>query len=1179
MVGSRAVLIAAITLFSCSLSRGAALSPPLGKLKIWVSADRLALKDGEPVSSWPDLSGDRLDLTSSNGTSPTFVAAGPGGHPTVAFHGDTRRKPPINSILNIPLTGEWPEVTVIFAGRKFASPSLINTADMTGALFSPGTAGYQLLNEPIKVPAFAQPPADPGIAEVVTITAGFDEAGVMRLTTYQNGKMVGTAREPTVTLGIMFRNGMLGTKNIFGYGPFDGDVSEMLLYQAALTEPQRQSAERYLMVKYGLLPGNGDVVAPAVPLVHALEKVHHADAGEPAKAGLQLWARPEELPAADGAALARWPDASGHHNDMTAEGAAIPKSSGEGIAGYPIAVMAGDKTKSPPLNQYLTMPLRGEWKQVTMILVGDGFKPDGLFDTAPGTENSLQEWYGGDVRFWGGDRVEAHDAFKILDQLSEKQMVEVTFRIDDHGQELNTYVNGLQQQHHVSLPAAMKKPFAFSIGQLGNDSRYNDHYKVRLSEVLVYDRVLTDEERRATEDYLCRKYDLLRLTPESAARARSTFSLGTVHLPTTQSWVGNTFPGFVPEVGAPGYDWVQSGISDIMALPDGTVVASSIYDEAGKAIGFYKDGKPLPTMAPIGTGSMCTDGSYLYLAVSGMNKPRAGVRRFTLDLKEALWPEFKEGDAVWFATAKPWMEEAGIVAIGDNLYISIDGSTALNVVNKVTGKVVGTVPCPAQPARLAVGANGTIWAALPDSVVQLTTDGTLTGRKVTGVKPGGIAVDPAGHLMVADTDKRQQIITYDVSGIEAREIAALGVRGGVWAGPHPGEMGADRLFEVTALTVDGAGNVYANVAAHQIRAFSPEGKQLWHIEDTCFCTVGDFDPASDANDYYTGVDHYAYSPDQPGKDWIWKGITYDRARFPEMALGSNAAVQLRRINGVLLRYSMSDGLKIHRKEPDSEIFVPCGDYCTLAGKDGVRPKAAPAQGRYLWVDKNDDGLITPDEITQPDAAAKPNQPSYNIWVDSKGGIWEPEDRLGMRYIPMKGMTRAGAPIYDFADQVWTSRPKEFITVLRCLYFPETNTMYLSGLTWDHPAKGNESWGNCGREAIRYDNWTKPTRHLVSRMPFPDNAWTLIAMSVSDDTHRLYVGEMGTAVVFVYDADSGKFIGCLEQDMKLFGRNPGWIDQSGGVRAFTCRNGETVVLAEDSYLEKTVIYRIPPGGMK
>jgi hypothetical protein len=458
-------------------------------------------------------------------------------------------------------------------------------------------------------------------------------------------------------------------------------------------------------------------------------------------------------------------------------------------------------------------------------------------------------------------------------------------------------------------------------------------------------------------------------------------------------------------------------------------------------------------------------------------------------------------------------------------------------------------------------------------------DGTLTGSKVDGVRPGGIAVDKAGHLLIADNSPgRSQVVVYDVGGSAPKQIGAIGIPGGVWAGPRPGEMGPDRLFEVTALAVDDAGNIAMDLAGHQLREYSPGGKMLWHIEDTCFCTVGDFDPASDASDYYTGVDHYVYVPGQPvGKDWDWKGITYDRTRFPEMALGSNAAVLLRRINGHLLRYSMTDGLVIHRHDPAGEIFIPCGAYCTLAGKDGDRPKAAPAQGRYIWVDKNGNGLIAADEITQPDSTAKPNQPSYNIWVDSKGGIWEPEGRWGMRYTPLSGMTVQGAPIYSFSSQVWIPRPAEFISVNRCVYFPDTDTMYLSGDTWDHPAKPNESWGNCGREAIRYDDWSKPTRHLVSQMPFPDTAWTLIAMSVVDTSHRLYVGEMGTAVVFVYDTDTGKLLGCLEQDMKVFGRNPGWIDQSCGVRAVTRANGDVVVLVEDSYLEKTIVYRIPAGA--
>jgi hypothetical protein len=55
------------------------------------------------------------------------------------------------------------------------------------------------------------------------------------------------------------------------------------------------------------------------------------------------------------------------------------------------------------------------------------------------------------------------------------------------------------------------------------------------------------------------------------------------------SWVGNTFSG----AGSSGKGrWIQNMIASIDVTPDGTVMAASSWDEAGRCIGLYRDGQP-----------------------------------------------------------------------------------------------------------------------------------------------------------------------------------------------------------------------------------------------------------------------------------------------------------------------------------------------------------------------------------------------------------------------------------------------------------------------------------------------------------------------------------------------------------------------------------------------------------
>src|ERR1700682_4781498 len=59
-------------------------------------------------------------------------------------------------------------------------------------------------------------------------------------------------------------------------------------------------------------------------------------------------------------------------------------------------------------------------------------------------------------------------------------------------------------------------------------------------------------------------------------------SLAQTTTPYTTSWVGNTFGG--------GSKWVQDSVETIFVTPDGTVLTNSVWDEAGRESGIYRNG-------------------------------------------------------------------------------------------------------------------------------------------------------------------------------------------------------------------------------------------------------------------------------------------------------------------------------------------------------------------------------------------------------------------------------------------------------------------------------------------------------------------------------------------------------------------------------------------------------------
>ena len=80
------------------------------------------------------------------------------------------------------------------------------------------------------------------------------------------------------------------------------------------------------------------------------------------------------------------------------------------------------------------------------------------------------------------------------------------------------------------------------------------------------------------------------------------------------SWIGNTFGG--------GSKWVQIQISAMYVASDGTVYTNSVWDEAGREAGIYKDGDAIAKASNLhgwgrtGGEAVTANSKYLYLAMT-----------------------------------------------------------------------------------------------------------------------------------------------------------------------------------------------------------------------------------------------------------------------------------------------------------------------------------------------------------------------------------------------------------------------------------------------------------------------------------------------------------------------------------------------------------------------------------
>jgi hypothetical protein len=1144
------------------------------RLMLWVKAEDLVgkLKDAGNVTVWPDASGLFNDLTDGvkDATAPSFKESGENGRPAVVFAGDARAKPKVVQALKAPLTGEWKGTTIFLVGSNLGSSSgWFGTGNGQGELRSFGPFQHCGSKNSFGFDKFAPLKGKPG-PQLATVECGMDEKGAMNLTAYANGQQVATSSDPFPNYGVTCNSPTIGS-----YGtdvPHSGELYEMLIYKGVLTGSERRSTEEYLMAKYGLASSTPETAkAPAGYLMQKTASPPPALKNQPCQNGLQLWAAADDITGEDRQEVAVWQNHAGDKKPLTAIPGHSPKLVKDSVNGHAVLRFEAVPSSKPPVYDALELPLKGVWQELTLISVGRNLNGNWWFKSSNG-KSQLR----GSMSFaqhTGSSKFAGRSAALIGGEKDVSIGALIFGKLGDTGQYLKFnrygYNLGTLEDPSQKLDIIFDKASIFEI---------NNGISADLAELLIYNRALTDAERQQTERYLAEKYALPLKSAAEIAKdptPRSKWSLSERQLPRHFSWLGNSESGKE--------SWIQHGIFSICSLPDGRVAAISVWDEAHKEIGLYENGKSvtetsegLPSGISGGGGMIATDGKHLYAGITPGGKtpkPPAGIRRLSFDLKEMPWPDLPKG-RIKIDTTRDWQEIDGLAIIGRELFATLQHADGIRVYDAETGAFRRHLEVAAH-GRLTADLAGLLWAADADGAIQMEVSGKPTGRKITGVSVGGLAVNPKGQLLIADKGKRQQVIVYDINGIKPVEVSTIGEPRGVYA--NRGIMSDTRLVEPSGVGVDAQGNVTVS-GGWRIMNYGPDGKFRWKVICTHFCIVGDFDPGTDGNDIYTKNFHYAYKPGKaPGDDWEWVGYTADPTRFPEMATGGAYTI-IRRLNGNLYRFRMAEGAEgvvVSRKEKDSEFFIPCAVVQTCENKTlpKTRLKAAPETGRYIWTDTNGNGLAENDEISMPPEKIKYDWSKY-LFVDSQAGIWQPQGRTGMRYFPCTGFTESGAPVYTFATEKLIPRPPEFIDVRRTNYYPETDTMYLSGYTWENQAVPGE-WVTSGSEIIRYDNWSKPTRKTACRIPFPTGA-TISSWDVVPKRNLLFAGELGSSVVFVYNTKNGKLLGIVEPDPDKVG-GVGWLDFPGGaIHAFERKNGEIIISLEECFREKELVFRIPPG---
>lgn len=670
------------------------------------------------------------------------------------------------------------------------------------------------------------------------------------------------------------------------------------------------------------------------------------------------------------------------------------------------------------------------------------------------------------------------------------------------------------------------------------------------------------------------------------------------------SWIGNSFPG--------GNKWVQNYIEGMYVAPNGTIFTNSTWDEGGREAGIYRNGdvvgkaQDLHGWNRLGGKAVTANDKYLYVAMfqghvdrKDQDYPPEGtdwncVRRYDLSGKPVPFPEGRGWDKSMLIVSEK-NPVTGLATFGKELYVSEEAANRIRVYDTETMKELRSFNI-SRPGKITTDRQGNLWViqekkdGVPGEIVHYSKQGKKLPQVVTGIaQPTAIAIDRNGRLLVTDNGPNQQVLIYNVKNRPV-QVSTLGVKGGIFAGT-PGEVGNLKLYGLTGIGADNQGNIYVNSGGFNncntdLRKFTPQGKLAWKLLGLHFVDNADTDPKSDGVEVYAKHERYTMDYSKPaGKQWTYKAYTVNPFKYPQdprLHVGPTS-VFFRRVQGKPLMYltdMYNSFMVVYRFDQAREgyIAIPAAMFVNSkpdgkkALSSGDWPPNQPAEGEWIWRDKNGNGKFEANEYE----TSKDYPYVGGWWVDSKGDIWKTlRTENGIRHFPLKGLDAKGIPIYSYASMEKQANPKIFTDIRRLEYFPQTDTMYISGFTNKKPQDYDDG-KKFGSEIARFDNWSKgnTTERWRISVPYDTKADPdLLTASMSAAGDYLFTILVKTAEVYVYNASTGKLVKQFKPGPEVANES-GWIDIPYGIRAFQRASGEYLVFAEEDWKAKVIVYRLP-----
>lgn len=503
---------------------------------------------------------------------------------------------------------------------------------------------------------------------------------------------------------------------------------------------------------------------------------------------------------------------------------------------------------------------------------------------------------------------------------------------------------------------------------------------------------------------------------------------------------------------------------------------------------------------------------------------------------------------------------------------------------------------------LALDRTGTVWMlerksdATPARLVRFHSRGQEQSPSLQfalTADPIAFCVADDGRVFVADDSESQQIRIFALKDGAFVEVGHFGERGGISSGVS-GAFGDSKLNHVTALGVDGKGNLVVAQDGQSCGGGTvlesyrlADGELNWRLFGLTFVDMGDVDAAGDS-DVFTKEEHFRLDYAKPaGREWSYAGDTIGRFKYPQdprLHLWS-AGAWVRHIGGQRMLFvndMNGERLQAYRFAPqtDGEVAIPSGLFAKnhIRDKNGWPPNQ-PDKGEWIWRDANGNGAFDAGEFAINGGIDAPL--SQGWWVDRAGGVWLATETQDVRYFPSQGLDAHGNPQWDFATMQVFPHPDGFREVKRLRYDAAADMLFLGGTTQEDK---NQHWKPMGPVLARYDGWLRGKRGQRWRITLPyargssgHESCEPMGFDVAGDfIFAPYTGAskkdgVKTGRVEIFRVHDGSSVGHVEPGEAV--GEVGLQDIRETLTAHHRANGEYIVLIEDDYKSKIVMYRI------